>query len=223
MLGDERISQAYAENAEIWITVVRDRLDPFQLELTDPAILASVGDPAGLVILDAGCGEGHLVRELTAARARHVHGVDTCAEFIAAARSHPEHRADSTTFHHGDVAALPLADASVDLWWWPTGCRTGSGRGCSSPVRPPGSGGKIPGGTRTSSGRCSCCSSASRAGSRRGRSVGGRNTPRMQRAFTDSTAVMAPTAADAHPGRLGRGDGRPAATPVSRWRTRPPR
>lgn len=115
MLGDERISQAYAENAEFWITVVRDRLDPFQLELTDPAILASVGDPAGLVILDAGCGEGHLVRELTAARARHVHGVDTCAEFIAAARSHPEHRADSTTFHHGDVAALPLADASVDL------------------------------------------------------------------------------------------------------------
>lgn len=115
MLGDEEVSHAYTANAAFWIEVVRDRMDPVQVELTDPALLRLIGEPAGLVILDAGCGEGHLVRRLTADGARHVHGVDTCAEFIAAARAHPEHRPETASFHHADVAALPLADSSVDL------------------------------------------------------------------------------------------------------------
>lgn len=115
MLGDERISRAYAENAEFWINVIRDGLDPFQTELTDPALLDLVGDPTGLEILDAGCGEGQLARRLGAAGVRHVHGVDTCGEFIAAARSHPGHRPESASYYHADVAGLPLADDSVDL------------------------------------------------------------------------------------------------------------
>lgn len=115
MLGDERVSHGYAENAEFWITIIHDRLDLYQVELTDPAVLDLIGDPTGLVILDAGCGEGHLARRLAAAGGRHIHGVDTCEEFIAAAHSHPGHRPESVSFHHADVAALPLADDSVDL------------------------------------------------------------------------------------------------------------
>ncbi len=115
MLGDERVSAAYAENAEYWITIVRDRLDPYQTQLTDPALLDTIGDCAGLDILDAGCGEGYLARELVRRGARHVHGVDTCAEFVTAARSHPDHRPERASFHHADVAAIPLADNSVDV------------------------------------------------------------------------------------------------------------
>ncbi|GAB4590046.1 class I SAM-dependent methyltransferase [Nocardia sp. IFM 10818] len=115
MLGDNRVSEAYAKNAEFWITVIRDRLDPYQTQLTDPALLAMIGDPAGLEILDAGCGEGHLARRLAALGARHVHGVDTCEELLTAARSHPDHRPATASFHHADVAALPLPDDSVDL------------------------------------------------------------------------------------------------------------
>ncbi|MFB7720052.1 class I SAM-dependent methyltransferase [Nocardia sp. NPDC056100] len=115
MLGDELVSRAYARNADFWIGIVRDGLDPFQTKLTDPALLEVIGDPSGQRILDAGCGEGQLARALTARGARHVHGVDTCAEFITAAREHPEHQEESATFHHADVAALPLPDDSVDL------------------------------------------------------------------------------------------------------------
>lgn len=115
MLGDERVSSAYSKNSEFWITIIRDKLDPYQTLLTDPALLDTIGDCTGLEILDAGCGEGYLTRELIRRGATYVHGVDTCAEFVAAAQAHPEFRSESATFHHADVAALPLPDNSVDL------------------------------------------------------------------------------------------------------------
>ncbi|WP_051179999.1 class I SAM-dependent methyltransferase [Nocardia concava] len=115
MLGDERVSSAYAQNAEFWISIIRDRIDPYQTQLTDPALLDMIGDCTGLRILDAGCGEGYLARELVRRGAAHVHGVDTCEQFIASARSHPNFRSDATTFDHADVAALPIDDHCVDL------------------------------------------------------------------------------------------------------------
>lgn len=115
MLGDEQVSSAYDRNAEFWIGIIRDRIDPYQTQLTDPALLAMIGDCHGLDILDAGCGEGYLARELVTRGAEHVHGVDTCEGLVQAARTHPDHRADRATFYHADVAAIPLADDSVDL------------------------------------------------------------------------------------------------------------
>ncbi|MFI6865561.1 class I SAM-dependent methyltransferase [Nocardia sp. NPDC050406] len=115
MLGDEPVSSAYAKNADFWISIIRDKLDPYQTLLTDPALLNAVGDCTGLDILDAGCGEGYFTRRLVELGAHHVHGVDTCEDFIAAARSHPEHDDESSSFHHADVAALPLPDTSLDL------------------------------------------------------------------------------------------------------------
>ncbi|OXR45781.1 putative S-adenosylmethionine-dependent methyltransferase [Nocardia cerradoensis] len=115
MLGDEPISDAYAANAEFWIRIVRDDLDPYRSGLTDPALLALIGDCAGLHILDAGCGEGCLTRELITRGAGFVDGVDTCAEFVAAAASHPAHDPARARFRQADVAALPLPDDSVDL------------------------------------------------------------------------------------------------------------
>ncbi|MFI7004456.1 class I SAM-dependent methyltransferase [Nocardia sp. NPDC050175] len=115
MLGDDRVTSAYAQNAQFWIDIVRGQLDEFQKRITDPALLATVGDCRGLQILDAGCGEGYLTRELVRRGAAHVHGVDTGEAFIEAARTHPEARPDTATFQLADVADLPLADRSVDL------------------------------------------------------------------------------------------------------------
>jgi ubiquinone/menaquinone biosynthesis C-methylase UbiE len=115
VLGDRRVSDAYAKNAQFWIGIIRDGLDPYQTGLTDPALLDLIGDCRGLEILDAGCGEGYFTRELHRRGAGHVHGVDTCEEFIDAARTHPGYRPDAMSFHHADVAALPLADNSIDL------------------------------------------------------------------------------------------------------------
>ncbi|WP_157514093.1 class I SAM-dependent methyltransferase [Nocardia concava] len=109
------MSKAYAENAEYWITIVRDELDPYQRQLTDPALLDIIGDCAGSRILDAGCGEGYFTRKLVERGAAHVYGVDTCAEFIEAARTHPDHRPEKATFEHADVASIPLPDNSIDL------------------------------------------------------------------------------------------------------------
>jgi SAM-dependent methyltransferase len=115
VVGDERVSAAYERNAEFWIRVVRQRRDRYQVKLTDPALLAAIGAVDGRVVLDAGCGEGYLARELVRRGARHVHGVGSCAPLVAAARSHPEADAERMTFHHADVADLPLPDGSVDL------------------------------------------------------------------------------------------------------------
>lgn len=115
VLGDERIGDAYDRNAAFWIESIRNQLDPYQTLLTDPALIGLLGEVSGLIILDAGCGEGYLTRELLARGAHHVTGVDTCAGFIDAANTHPEHDSERARFLHADVAALPLPAQSVDL------------------------------------------------------------------------------------------------------------
>lgn len=67
-------------------------------------------------LLDAGCGPGHWSRELAQDGVRDVVGLDASAEFVAAARE----RFPDIPFHQGDLAAIPLADASVGgvLAWY---------------------------------------------------------------------------------------------------------
>jgi len=57
-----------------WLRIIREHRDRYRTELTDPAILDAIGDAAGLDILDAGCGEGYMARELASLGARHVNG-----------------------------------------------------------------------------------------------------------------------------------------------------
>lgn len=115
MLGDEQVSNAYDRNADYWIDIIRNQRDPYQIQLTDPALLQAVGSCRGLEILDAGCGEGYLARELLERGAARVTGIDTCQALVTAATNHPAHDPDRSVFHHADVANLPLLDNSVDL------------------------------------------------------------------------------------------------------------
>lgn len=73
---EDPIRLGYERNAEYWTKIVREGCDPYQTEITDPALRSAIGDPSGLEFLDAGCGEGFFARELVARGARHVHGVD---------------------------------------------------------------------------------------------------------------------------------------------------
>ncbi|MBN4926916.1 methyltransferase domain-containing protein [Hoyosella rhizosphaerae] len=109
------MTTSYAANASFWIRIVREELDRFQTELTDRALFDSIGDCKNLVVLDAGCGEGHLTRGLVALGACHVHGVDTSEPLLNSARLHPESDPATSTFHHADVADLPLSESSIDL------------------------------------------------------------------------------------------------------------
>ncbi|MEV6558550.1 class I SAM-dependent methyltransferase [Nocardia sp. NPDC051756] len=112
MLGDEPITRAYDRNAGYWISMIRASADPYQTQITDPALLDSIGQVTGLHILDAGCGEGYLARKLVDLGAAGVTGVDTCRAFIDAAIEAGTPRCQ---FVHADVAHLPLPDDNVDL------------------------------------------------------------------------------------------------------------
>lgn len=47
MLGDERVASAYYRNAEYWVDIIRNRMDPYRIHLTDPALLDVVGEVEG--------------------------------------------------------------------------------------------------------------------------------------------------------------------------------
>ncbi|MHA3024296.1 class I SAM-dependent methyltransferase [Mycobacterium sp. BMJ-28] len=109
------IQRSYELNAEYWIKIVREGRDRYQTKVTDPALLAAIGDPSGLEFLDAGCGEGLFARLLLKRGANHVRGVDISPALIAAATAHPAADPKTSTFCQGDVDNLPLPDDCVDV------------------------------------------------------------------------------------------------------------
>jgi ubiquinone/menaquinone biosynthesis C-methylase UbiE len=111
-LGDEPIIRAYELNADYWISMIRSNADPYQAQITDPALLSAIGDVTGLHVLDAGCGEGYMARMLNALGAAEVVGVDTCRALIDAAI---EASTPHCQFIYADVADIPLPADSIDL------------------------------------------------------------------------------------------------------------
>lgn len=76
-------------------------------------ILKLIGPPAGLRILDVGCGDGVLAVEM-AGRAEHVTGVDASPEMIAAARRRAERQGHEVSFEIGRVETLPFEAGTFD-------------------------------------------------------------------------------------------------------------
>jgi SAM-dependent methyltransferase len=77
---------------------------------TDTTVLQRLVAPAGLDVLDVGCGPGALVRELTATGARAI-GLEISDEQLASARR----RDPDGQYLVGRAEQLPLEDATVDL------------------------------------------------------------------------------------------------------------
>jgi ubiquinone/menaquinone biosynthesis C-methylase UbiE len=92
--------------------MIRSNADPYQTQITDPALLGAIGDVTGLHVLDAGCGEGYMARKLDALGAANVIGIDTCRAFIDAAI---EVSTPRCRFIHADVAEIPLPTGYIDL------------------------------------------------------------------------------------------------------------
>lgn len=74
----------WKRNADFWIKIIRENLDPFRLKVTNKAILEPLKEEKNLKILDAGCGEGYLCRIL-AKKGHRVFGIDFCPKLIMAA------------------------------------------------------------------------------------------------------------------------------------------
>jgi ubiquinone/menaquinone biosynthesis C-methylase UbiE len=103
---------SYAENANFWKKIIREGLDPYRRELTDAAVIRAVQPGPETRILDAGCGEGYLARQL-AAHGATVTGVDACEALVDAAIALDEH--DGLEYVTASVDDLPLDDSSVDV------------------------------------------------------------------------------------------------------------
>lgn len=82
---------------------------PYNAFYDRPAVLALLGDVAGLRVLDAGCGSGLYVQELIRAGAQVV-GCDQSPALVASARQ-----------RNGRIADLRVHDLSQPLSWIPNG------------------------------------------------------------------------------------------------------
>jgi len=110
----ETHSNRWDTNASFWVQIIREHRDKYRNDLTDPAMLKAIGQPEGLTVLDAGCGEGYLSRILARKRAV-VTGVDFSARLIEAARGQNLIDELPVSFDIGAVDELPYADNTFDL------------------------------------------------------------------------------------------------------------
>jgi len=74
-------------NADFWIKIVEEGLDPFRLKVTNRAVLSyfKKNPKKNCKVLELGCGEGYLAREI-AKRGYKVSGLDFCSSLIGKAK-----------------------------------------------------------------------------------------------------------------------------------------
>jgi 2-polyprenyl-3-methyl-5-hydroxy-6-metoxy-1,4-benzoquinol methylase len=110
----ETLPSRWDTNASFWVQIIREHRDKYRNELTDPAVLKAIGQPEGLAVLDAGCGEGYLSRIL-ARNGATVTGVDSSAKLIEAARTQSSTDALTVSFDVARVDELPYKNNTFDL------------------------------------------------------------------------------------------------------------
>jgi SAM-dependent methyltransferase len=112
--GQSTAAARWEGNAAYWVQIIREHRDRYRLELTNAAVLDAIGDCHGLDVLDVGCGEGYMTRELARCGARQVTGADRSPALIAAAVEASAGQ-PGVRFREADAACLPFADTSFDV------------------------------------------------------------------------------------------------------------
>lgn len=83
--SDAKIVESWGKNARSWTLAVREGHIESRRQITDQAIVQAILNRSPRSVLDIGCGEGWLVRELST-RNIHVLGVDVVPALIEAAQ-----------------------------------------------------------------------------------------------------------------------------------------
>lgn len=106
MEQERALKESWDINADAWTDAVRANRIESRLQVTNAAIVQAVLRQGGQRVLDVGCGEGWLARELARAD-RTVTGVDGSAELVARARELGG--ADYRTLTYTEIAGRPEA------------------------------------------------------------------------------------------------------------------
>lgn len=109
--SDARIVESWGINALPWITAVRDRRIESRKLITDQAVVDAIVSCRPGSVLDIGCGEGWLVRELAGRNIRGV-GTDVVPKLIEEARL--AGGGDFRALSYEEIAAGKL-EVSVDV------------------------------------------------------------------------------------------------------------
>lgn len=106
--------QEWKKNADFWTKIIREKLDPYRLKITNKAILESLKDKRNLKILDAGCGEGYLCRTL-AKQGHQVFGIDFCPKLIEAAKDLENKNSLGIKYSIGDFRKTNFSSSFFDV------------------------------------------------------------------------------------------------------------
>ena len=109
--SDAKIIESWGKNALSWTVAVREGQIESRRQITDQAIVDAILGRSPCSVLDIGCGEGWLVREL-AARNIHAVGVDVVPALVEAAQR--AGGGDFRTMSYEEIAAGKLR-VSVDV------------------------------------------------------------------------------------------------------------
>ena len=104
-LDDEAIIESWRQNVEPWIAAVETGAIASRVAVTNQAIVDAVTQCAPRSVLDVGCGEGWLVRELVA-RGIDALGIDVVPGFIERAAQHAVGRFRVLSYEDTSSAAL---------------------------------------------------------------------------------------------------------------------
>jgi 2-polyprenyl-3-methyl-5-hydroxy-6-metoxy-1,4-benzoquinol methylase len=84
-LSDEKIRDSWGKNGAAWTSAIRNREIESRKLVTDRAIIETIMDHSPKSVLDVGCGEGWLARELNGRGVR-VSGLDVVPDLVEEAR-----------------------------------------------------------------------------------------------------------------------------------------
>jgi 2-polyprenyl-6-hydroxyphenyl methylase/3-demethylubiquinone-9 3-methyltransferase len=110
----DRLSDTWWDDDGSGLAVLRTGLNAVRFEYMKRILTERLEiDPAGLEVLDVGCGGGLLAEEFAALGAR-VTGVDPSADSLEVARAHARESGFEIDYREGTGEDLPLAAASFD-------------------------------------------------------------------------------------------------------------